>query len=372
VTGIERTLKALNFEEVDRIPVAGGLVGHAEFLAEVAGAPDFWTAPRQIAFEAYRRLRCDAILGPVLPKHPDTTTRDAAGRPTWFTNEIHTPRFTTPEQVAEHARTFPTPLEVRRRFDFQKTYDGYVELMKSGQGESGEMLFIPHCLGYAPHFPTGTEEFDHAAFLMACALYPESVERMFQVWGEQSRLTFEAVAKATSDHNLLRLIWIGTDLCDRNGPVLSPALLERLYFPVLARAIAPLKEAGMKVVWHADANYKRILAEMIDLGIDGFQGFYEEEGGMELAGLAQMKAKTGLPLILFGSISTVRVLPRADVVGVRREVARCIHAAAGRGGLLLAPSSSIGPDVPKANIRAMFEFARSASPICTVRAVGTV
>ena len=77
MTGRERTLRALSFEPVDRTPIAGGLLQNAELLAELAGADDFWSAPRRHVFEAFRRLGCDAILGPVMPKAPDSTTRDA-------------------------------------------------------------------------------------------------------------------------------------------------------------------------------------------------------------------------------------------------------------------------------------------------------
>ena len=359
MTGSERTLRALNLERVDRLPIAGGLVHNWELLAEIAGAPDFWADPRKHTFEAFRRLGCDAILGPVMPKHPEAMTDGSHGRATGFTKREQPDPLRTPEEVADHARRAPPPEECRRGFDFQSAYDEYLGLMRSGQTDAGDILFIPHCLGYAPHFPTSTGQFEYEAFLMACALFPEDMERLFAAWGERSRLRLEAVAQATREHNLLRLFWIGTDLCGRNGPILSPALLERLYFPVLRRAIEPLKEAGIKVIWHADANYTHILARMIALGIDGFQGFYEEAGGMQFEKLARMKAASDEPLILFGSVLTWGALAHGTPGDVRRDVDRCASAVEGRGGLLLAPSSSIGPEAPRGNVLAMFEHARS-------------
>ena len=75
-----------------------------------------------------------------------------------------------------------------------------------------------------------------------------------------------------------------------------------------------------------------------------------------------MTAATGDPLILFGSVSTAWVLPVGTVEDVSREVERCVEAAGERGGLLLAPSSSIGPEVPPENIRAMYEHATTCVP----------
>lgn len=362
MTGRERTLGALSFEDTGRPPISGGLIQDAGFLASVIGVEDFWTDPRGHAFEAFRRLGCDAVLGPVMPKPADTTTRDSAGRATSFKKHLAVPELTTPEEVAEHAAAVPSPGEVRQQFDGRKAYDDYVALMKQGQEEAGEMLLIPHCLGFATNFPTSDGFFSYEAFLMACGLYPEKMQRLFDNWGEHSRLRLEAVAQATTDHSLMPLIWIGADICAAKGPVLSPALLERLYFGAVARAIEPLKDAGMKVVWHMDANYREILPQMIALGIDGFQGFYETEDGIRLQDLAPLKARSGDPLIFFGSVSTAWVLPRGSADEVRREVERCMDVGWGRGGLLLAPTSSIGPEVPHENIHAMYEHARNYVP----------
>ena len=362
MTGRERTLRALSFEPTDRPPIAGGLLQNAQFLAEMAGVDDFWGDPRRNTFEGFRQMGCDAILGPVLPKEPDSVTVDADGNPTDFTKHRKVPELTTPEQVAEHAAGLPSPDCVRERFDFQAAYDEYVALMKQGQEEAGDMLLIPNVLGYAPHFPTSDGHFSYEAFLMACGLYPERMLRLFEHWGEQSRCRLETVARATVDHDLLRFVWIGTDLCDANGPLLSARLFEKLYFPLLARAIEPLRDAGIKAVWHMDANYKQILPQLIALGLDGFQGLYETDDGIRLEDLAQLKARSGDPLLIFGSVSTVWVLPRGGPDDVKRAVERCLDLAWDRGGLLLAPSSSIGPEVTHENIRAMYGHAREYVP----------
>ncbi len=363
MTGRERTLRALSFQPVDRVPVAGGLLNNWELLAEIAGADDFWAAPRRNLFEAFRRLGCDAILGPVMPKHPDSMTEGHDGRSTGFSKVGEISPLRTPEEIAQRAEAAPDSAEVRHGFDQQAAYDEYVALMTNGQREAGDMLLIPHCLGYAPWFPTSSGEFDYEAFLMACALYPEPLAHLFRARGEHSRLRMEAVAQATRDRGLLPLLWTGTDLCGRNGPMLAPALLERLYFPVLARALEPLKQAGMRVVWHCDANYRAILPQMIALGLDGFQGLYEEAGGMRLEDLAQMSAASGDPLTVFGSVLTWGALSRGTPDDVRRDVDRCLAAARQRGGLLLAPSSSIGPEAPKENVLAMYQHATASEPL---------
>ena len=355
MTGRERTLKALNGEPVDRPPVAGGLLQNPGLLAKIAGEDDFWESPRKILFEAFRRLGCDAILGPVMPKRPDEVTLDADGNPTDFSRHDAETILTTPEQTANYAKSVPPPEEVRRTFDHQGAYDEYVSRAMDGQEECPDMLLIPHCLGYAPAFPTSNGHFSYESFLMACALYTDDMRNLFDNWGETSRARFEAVARAIVDHNLPRLLWIGQDLCDTRSPVLSPQLLDKLYFPQLARAVEPLKKIGVRLVWHTDANYRMIIDRLLQLGIDGFQGFYETDDGIRLHELAKKTNLDGDPVILFGSVATAWVLPNGTVDDVRADVRRCLAVAENRGRLLLAPSSSIGPEVPEENVLAMYE-----------------
>jgi len=356
MTGVERALRALSFEPIDRAPVAGGLLANGPLLARIAGVDDFWADPLPTAFEAFRRLGCDVILGPVIPRPPEQTTQDAQGRATSFHRREVEAQLTRPEQVAEYARNATSPEVLRREFDFQAAYDEYLAVSLERQKLCPDMLLIPHCLGYAPEFPTSDGHFSYAAFLMACAQHTDDMAVLFESWGERSRLRMEAVAAGIVDRDLPRVLWTGTDLCDARSSVLSPALLERLYFPALSRAIEPLKQAGIRVVWHADANYRRILPRMIELGIDGFQGFYETEGGITLEWLSGLRALSGDPLLLFGSVSTVWTLPHGTLGDVRRDVDRCM-AVGKKGGLILAPSSSIGPETPDENVLEMHRWA---------------
>ena len=40
--------------------------------------------------------------------------------------------------------------------------------------------------------------------------------------------------------------------------------------------MAPLVENGISVIWHCDGNINPILADILDLGVVGLQGFEEE------------------------------------------------------------------------------------------------
>ena len=76
--------------------------------------------------------------------------------------------------------------------------------------------------------------------------------------------------------------------------------------------------------------------------------------------------RRGRKPVLIGSVPTTTTLPFGTPDDVRREVARCVALARRRGGgFLLNASSSVGPEVPKENLYALFEsaaaFPREAS-----------
>ena len=60
MNGYERALRALRFEKTDCTPTWGGYIVSAEFFESVTGK-DFWSAPSDIAIEAYRLLEVDMV-----------------------------------------------------------------------------------------------------------------------------------------------------------------------------------------------------------------------------------------------------------------------------------------------------------------------
>ena len=348
MTPREIALRALQFEEDRLVPVGGGLLQHVDFMAGVLGisADQWWAQPRGNLFAAFRKLGCHAIVGPSMPKPPEQTTRDAHGRATMFRQRAANPdALDDPEAVAADALRSPTPDQVRAQFDAAEATAQFLRVSVQAQAEAGEMLVIPHTLGYAPAFPTSTTTWTYEAFLMACAAHPDAMRVVFDAWGARARCQCEVAARTIVAHSLPRLLWIGQDICDARGPVLSPALLERLYFPQIARALEPLRDAGIVAVWHADANYRAILPRLLELGIGGVQGIFESPGGMDLEEVAALRTPEGRPLVIIGGMTTHAVLPLGTVAEVEAAADRCVELARARGGgLLIAPSGSVGPE----------------------------
>jgi hypothetical protein len=347
--GVERSLRELNFQENDRVPIAGGFICKASFLEKVARMGPFWNNPRAIAIEAYRRLGTDLIVQFVMPKRPENST-DSTTATNFSRRTDPSPRYTA-ESVVEHVDGLPSVAEIRRNSDSEAIYREFLRIMSDGQKEMGDMLWVPF-YAMACRF-MWYSQFGFWPYLLALARYPDDMEKLFRNSGEEARLRNKAIARAIRDQNIPPFLYFGEDICYNRGPMVPVRLLREVYFPHLKRAVRPLKDAGARIIWHSDGNILPILPDLLDCGIDGFQGF-QAETDRRLEELAAMKSRSGRKLILWGSISVSSTLPFGSRNDVKREVERCIDAAAEGGGLFLSPSSSVGPEVPDENLLTMY------------------
>lgn len=362
MTGRERALTALAFGETDRVPMLGGFIAHAEALRRLSGLDPF-LEPRRAAVEAARALQVDLIIQIVTPKSVEASTEMGGGRESLFSRQSRS-AYESPEQVRDYALGLPEPAEVRRQFDAEAYRNDILADWEQCQRDGGEdMLILPYAKARDCPFMYYSE-FGYENYYEAMALYPEAMFRLFEVAAEHSRCINETFVRVVGESDLPPVVYIGQDICDNAGPMVSPALLDEIYFPHLAYCLEPLNEAGVKKVWHSDGNINPIIERLLACGINGFQGLQEdtylpERQRVRLEGLAERCDRWGDPLILYGSISVRDVLPHGTVEDVKREVERCLHACRGRSGFFLAPTSTVGPDVPYENIVAMYEHGRA-------------
>jgi hypothetical protein len=354
MNGRERTLRAIDFEPTDRVPVVGGFVRHPPFLARAAGTTveGFWADPKGAAIRAFRNLGVDCVIGLILP-----SADSASGAQV----DMHKPScFASPEAMIEEIEHLPSLEELRQTVDQQACYDAFVRTHHEGQAAIGEdILWLPNRFDCLAQFQN-EGYFGAENYYMALALYPEAMNRFFEYSGERAYLMNLAHARAIVDHDLPRVIWAGQDACDNRGPYVAPDKMNEIYIRHVKRSLAPLKEIGVKVLWHADGNIAPIAPYLLEAGVDGFQGLQEAiETKVDVAALRELKTGAGKPPVIVGSVSSVTTMPFGTPDDVRADVRRCQALAAQKGGgWLMNFSSSLGPECPLENIQAFFEEAR--------------
>ena len=120
---------------------------------------------------------------------------------------------------------------------------------------------------------------------------------------------------------------------------------------------AAIKERNPDVVvaYHSCGSIAPIVPDLIEIGLEVLNPIQPNAAGMDPAAL---KAAYGDRLAFFGGIDTQGVVPFGSADDVRAEVRRRIGELGCGGGYLLAPAHDIQPEVPTANVLALFEAAR--------------
>jgi hypothetical protein len=349
MTGRERALRCLNLQPTDRIPILAGFAPHPEFLTAASERSDFWEHPQDVAIEAYRRVGGDFCPQLVLPGSREDFRGDTVAMRNRMSEVAR--EYPDAESVVRDAQRLPSREQVRREYDHDAVYASYVRDMKAHQQRWGDMLWLS---GYGQCNFMFYGQYGYRAYFEALSLYPDDTARLFEHSAEQGRLFNEVLARAIPENDLPPFVYGGQDICDNRGPMVSPELLDRIYFPFLKHSIEPLLDAGIKIVWHCDGNIMPILDILLDCGMEGFQGF-QEEAGVELEKMAALRTRSGSKPILWGSVSVTTTLPHGTTEDVRRAVERCIDILAPGGGFALAPTSSVCPEVPVENIFTLYE-----------------
>jgi uroporphyrinogen decarboxylase len=177
---------------------------------------------------------------------------------------------------------------------------------------------------------------------------PEFAKKLLEKYARAFQRLTEAMIKAG-----VEVIWVTDDYADNNGPLVNPKLLRQYEFQNLAKIVEIARKYNVPVMKHSDGNLYMIIEDLIGTGITGLHPI--EPGAMDLK---DVKERYGRRICLAGSVDCRYILPFGSEEDVRREVRRCIDAAAKGGGYILTSSNSLHSDVKPENIFTMVDEAR--------------
>lgn len=352
LSGRERAMMAIRGEYADRVAVYAPLVANPSLVEKIAGlAPGSYFRDKEAAtFASYRALQVD-MINQLVFVHSEEEFRHTDYRAVMEERA----QCSSPEEAAEGIRRHIALLrEKLKNFDAEAAGSEFVASSKAWQAKCGDdMLWVGYegarempCLKYY--------EYGYENFFVAYALYPELMAEMFKVEADFAVDYNAAIAGAITAENLAPVVRFDHDMTDQRGSLVSLESLDEMFFPQLARCVAPFREHGIRVIWHCDGNITDFVPRLIRCGVDGFQGF-QEECGVDYEALCRLTADDGRRLMIWGTVSVTRTLPRGTPEEVRAEVRRSIETAA-RPEFFLAASSTIGPEVPFENIQALFDI----------------
>jgi len=179
---------------------------------------------------------------------------------------------------------------------------------------------------------------------LAAALF----ERIARFYLECNRAMFEEAGEA------LDAFFMGDDFGTQSGLLVSPGMWRRFFAPHLAAFAAQAREHGLKVMLHSCGAVAAIMDELAACGVDVINPVQPGAAGMEPG---ELKARFGERLSFHGAIDVQHTLPEGTPEEVRAEVRARFGDLGAGGGYVLAPSHNLQPDVPTANVLAMYDEA---------------
>jgi len=340
----QRVTKALNFQEPDRVPIYqmlsslelisrfGGQGDHLERVARAHEAlgidccayfpsPDIdWIEEMVYSWERF--LGIDACAWGV----------NYSGQTAW----INKRPFHDFDTLAKHLPRSPDKDEVARSF--------INRFVPSRDALARHTVLFGTVMGC---FATASLYCGPELFFEAMYRAPELVQTLLDVFTDWAL----AVTTAFAENELGPAFVVADDVAHKSSLLVSPAFLRREQFPRLKRIIAPLKEKGIKVVFHSDGDLTLILDGLItEVGIDGLHPV-EPVPGMDIFDLRRRYPH----LILCGNLDVVNVLTRGGPAIIERGAKRLIRGLGPGGGYFFGASNDIDEAVPLDNVIAMLK-----------------
>lgn len=185
---------------------------------------------------------------------------------------------------------------------------------------------------------------DNHAFVQAL------LERTTAIEMEANERILSAVGDAVD------IVYTSDDLGGQEGPLLSPTAFRDLFRPHFARLWGHIRSHSTAfLMHHCCGSIRPFIRDFIDLGVQVLNPIQVSAAAMDPVGL---KAEFGRDLSFWGGVDTRSVLPRGTPTAVAGEVQRRLLEMGRGGGYILAAVHNLQPEVPPANIVALFEAGR--------------
>jgi len=142
------------------------------------------------------------------------------------------------------------------------------------------------------------------------------------------------------------------DVGGQEGLLISPDTWREHLRPRIGRVFEAIRRRGVIVRYHTCGSVRAILPDLIDLGLEVLNPVQPLARGMDPF---ELKREFGRDLTFHGGIDVQEFLPRATSEEVREGVARLRDCLAKDGGWIACSSHAMQPDIPPANVVALYE-----------------
>jgi uroporphyrinogen decarboxylase len=149
-------------------------------------------------------------------------------------------------------------------------------------------------------------------------------------------------------------VFLTDDWGSQTGLLISPKMWRELFQPHYQTMFDEAHRLGMDVIFHSDGNVMAIIDDLIEIGLDVLDPL--QPGAMDHRKVAELH---GGKLSFCGGIDLQYLVNRGTPPQIRtavRELKKTLGQPWG-GGYIVSPSNIVGPEVPLANLEALFQAA---------------
>lgn len=329
MNSVERIIKTLRREEVDKIPCFEWLIDEKVIEAIMPGA-DY--------AEFSDQMDLDAIC--IDLNYTKKEVKDG-----YFENEWGIISKNTGE-----AHTFPVDGPIKTESDFKaytppspKDPERYRTLESTLEKYGDKRSVILH-LNDVWSIPSRLMSFDH--FIMQVIDNPGLVVDIVNMTVDINIKMAEQAKKRG-----IQVVYTGDDYAYNSGPMISPKMFEDLFFEPLKRVVGAYKDMGLYVIKHTDGNIMPIIDMILDAGFDCLDPI-DPIAGMSLE---HIKKTYGDKIAIKGNVDCANTLALHSVEDTIEETKKCIEIAGPGGGYILSSSNSIHASVKPENFVAMLD-----------------
>ena len=147
--------------------------------------------------------------------------------------------------------------------------------------------------------------------------------------------------------NGIDILMLGDDVSTQLSMMMDPGLWREILKPRLTKVIRAAREVKQDILifYHGDGNLQEIIPDLINVGVDILNPVQPE-----CMDPVHIKKQYGDQLSFWGTIGTQTTLPFGTAEDVENAVRRNIETIGAGGGLFIAPTHMIEPEVPWENI----------------------
>lgn len=142
----------------------------------------------------------------------------------------------------------------------------------------------------------------------------------------------------------------GDDWGSQRGLIMGPALWREFIKPRFARMVHAARSAGKTTMLHTDGDVSAVIPDLIEVGLTVLNPVQPD-----VMDIYAIKREYGRDLCFHGGVSVQHFLPDSTAAAVRAGVRRLICEVGAGGGFIIAPTHSLGSDIPVENLAALVE-----------------